>query len=33
MAWISEDRYLNQAEMENNANIIINYYRSLNIND
>lgn len=33
MAWISEDRYLNQGEMENNANIIINYYRSLNIND
>ena len=33
MAWISEDRYLSQSEMENNANIIINYYRSLNIND
>ena len=33
MAWISEDRYLNQSEMENNANIIINYYRSVNIND
>ena len=33
MAWISEDRYLNQSEMENNANIIISYYRSLNIND
>lgn len=33
MAWISEDRYLTQSEMENNANIIINYYRSLNIND
>ena len=33
MAWISDDRYLTQSEMENNANIIINYYRSLNIND
>ena len=33
MAWISEDRYLNQSEMENNADIIISYYRSLNIND
>ncbi len=33
MAWISDDRYLNQAEQENNANIIINYYRSIGIND
>lgn len=33
MAWISEDRYLNQSEKENNANIIINYYRSRGIND
>ena len=33
MAWISEDRYLTQSEMENNANIIINEFRSRNIND
>ena len=33
MAWISDDRYLSQSEMENNANIIINYYRSRNIDD
>lgn len=33
MAWISEDRYLTQSEMENNANIIINYYRSIGMND
>ena len=33
MPWIDDDRYLNQAEMENNADIIINYYRSQNIND
>ena len=33
MAWIDDDRYLNQSEMENNANIIIAYYRSQNIND
>lgn len=33
MAWISVDRYLSQSEMENNANIIINYYRSRNIDD
>lgn len=33
MAWISADRYLNQSEQENNANIIINYYRSIGIND
>lgn len=33
MAWISEDRYLTQSEMENNANIIINYYRSIGIDD
>ena len=33
MPWISEDRYLNQSEMENNATIIIQYYRSLGIND
>lgn len=31
MAWISYDRYLSQLEMENNADIIISYYRSLNI--
>ena len=33
MAWISEDRYLTQSEMENNANIIINEFRSRNIDD
>lgn len=33
MSWISEDRYLSQSEMENNATIIIQYYRSLGIND
>ena len=33
MAWISGNRYLTQAEMENNANIVIAYYRSLGIAD
>ena len=33
MAWISGNRYLTQAEMENNADIIIAYYRSLGIAD
>lgn len=33
MAWISRDGYLNTAEQQNNANIIINYYRSIGIND
>lgn len=33
MAWISRSGALTQSEMENNANIIINYYRSLGIND
>ena len=33
MAWISRDDYLTQSEMQNNADIIINYYRSLGIND
>ena len=33
MPWIDDDRYLNQQEMENNANIIIAYYRSIGIND
>ena len=31
--WISEDRYLNQSEMENNANIIINYYRGQGLDE
>ena len=33
MPWISENRYLTQAEKENNADIIIAYYlnRGLNI--
>ena len=33
MSWISEDRYLSQSEMENNADIIISYYRSMGLND
>nr|DAP77565.1 MAG TPA: Morphogenesis protein 1 wall, phi29, hydrolase, infection [Caudoviricetes sp.] len=33
MAWISRNSALNQSEMENNANIIINYYRSVGIDD
>lgn len=33
MAWISRAGALTQAEMENNADIIINYYRTLGIND
>ena len=33
MPWIDDDRYLTQSEMENNANIIIAYYRSLGIED
>lgn len=33
MPWISVDRYLTQSEMENNATIIIQYYRSIGIND
>lgn len=33
MAWISRDGYLSQSEMENNANIIINYYRSQGVDD
>lgn len=33
MAWISRQGALTQAEMENNADIIISYYRSLGIND
>lgn len=33
MAWVSENRALTQAEMENNADIIIAYYRSINYAD
>lgn len=33
MAWISRSGALTQSEMENNADIVIAYYRSLNIND
>ena len=33
MAWISRDGYLTQSEMENNADIIIAYYRSIGVND
>lgn len=33
MAWISRNGYLSQSEMENNANIIINYFRARGVND
>lgn len=33
MSWISRNGPLMQSEMENNADIVIAYYRSLNIND
>lgn len=33
MAWISRQGALTQSEMENNANIIINYYRSIDVDD
>jgi len=33
MSWISENRALSVSEMENNADIIIAYYRSLNYSD
>lgn len=33
MAWISRNSSLTQAEMENNADIIIAYYRQQNIAD
>lgn len=33
MPWISENRYLNQSEKENNADIIIAYYRFIGIDD
>lgn len=33
MAWISRAGPLTQAEMENNADIVIDYYRSIGIND
>lgn len=33
LTWISKDTYLNQAEMENNATIIINYYRTQGLDD
>lgn len=31
--WIYQDAYNSQSQMENNANIVINLYRSMNIND
>lgn len=31
--WIYKDEYLNQAEMENNATIVINYFRAQGISD
>lgn len=33
MAWISRSGALTQSEMENNANIVIDYLRSVNVND
>lgn len=33
MGWISYNRALTQSEMENNADIITNYYRALNYSD
>lgn len=33
MSWISRQGALTQSEMENNANIIINYYRSISVDD
>ena len=33
MAWVVANRTLTQSEMENNADIIIAYYRSLNYSD
>lgn len=33
MAWISRNGYLNQSEMENNANIVINYLRNMLVDD
>lgn len=33
MAWISRSGALTQSEMENNANIIINYYRNIGVDD
>ena len=33
MSWISRNGALTQAEMENNADIIISYYRGIGIND
>lgn len=33
MSWVSVNRALTQSEMENNADIIIAYYRGLNYND
>jgi len=33
MAWISRSGALTRAEMENNADIVIVYYRGLGIND
>lgn len=33
MPWISRSGALTQTEMENNADIVIAYYRSLGIND
>ena len=33
MSWVARDDYLTQAEMENNADIIIAYYRSIGLPD
>lgn len=33
MPWVTDNRYLTQSEKENNANIIIAYYRSIGLDD
>lgn len=33
MPWISRNGYLSQSEMENNADIVIAYFRAQNVND
>lgn len=33
LQWVARDDYLNQAEMENNATIVVNYYRSIGLED
>lgn len=33
MAWITSNSYLNETQMQNNADIVIAYYRSVGVND